>query len=304
MKTKRDVRQNSQLTTDSQKRLVAYTTAAGLGALFTGYSVEGQVTQSTAFASYPATLLSATGTNTVDIPFDVDGDGNNDFHFIMFGQGNIPNHSQVADLVGLTNSVGTTNLVLNSAATSYLMAWLGGSTINASTGVPPTYKPRLAISYAYGLLLDNKFPVNGAVGFSFVGGDSQTHFGYMHVRANTATNNLGEFLITSVTVQDLYYNATANTDITVPVSVVVTNIAVGAGNAITINFNSNDNAPASAFTLQTSPTLGPSANWTADPNAVITLLTAANPRGGKPLAYYQAATTGSGGPSQFFRISH
>lgn len=305
MKTRENAGQVKYLAPDSQKRLIAYTTAATFGAFFGGQSVKAQVVESTALAPYPATLQADTGTNTVDLPFDVDGDGTNDFELYIFGEGNLPNHSQVAQGIGYVNSPGVTNLFLNSTKTSYLMAWLGGTTINASTGVPPSYQPRLAIAYYFldYVALNNKFQATGALGFSFVSGlDGQTHFGYMDVRVNSGTNSLGDKIITSLTVNDIYYNATPNEGITVPVEVVVTNIVAGANNAITIDFSSNDNAPASAFTLETSSTLGPLANWTTDPGAAITLLSAS--ASNKPLAYYQAVTTGTGGPAQFYRISH
>ena len=273
--------------------------------LYSGQSAEAQVTESAAFAPYPANLLASAGTNTIDFPFDIDGDGTNDFQIVLFGEGNVPDHSQVADVVGLTNSVGTTNLMLNDSTTSYLHAWLGGETINASTGVVPHYKPRLAVAYGNGLYLNNKFPATAAIGFSFISGfDGQPHFGYMDVRVNGSTNSLGQRIITSVSVKDVYYNATANAGITVPESVIVTNITVGAENLVTIDFSSNTNTPASAFTLETSPTLGPAASWTTDTGAAITQKVVANPNGAKPLAYYQAVTTGTGAPSQFFRISH
>jgi hypothetical protein len=305
MKPTKNVLQNKHLALDSQKRLIAYTTAAGLGAFFGGQSAKAQVTESAAFASYPAILPADSGTNTTDFEFDVDGDGSNDLQFVVFGQGNIPNHSQVADIIGLTNVLNVANQVLNDSKTSYMHAWLGGETINASTGFAPTYQPRLAISYAYGYLLNNKFPVTGALGFSFISQvDGQTHFGYMDVRVDTTTNNLGQQFISSVIIKDMYYNATPNAGITIPELINVTNITVAVGNSITINFSSNTNTLASAFILETSPTLGPSANWTPDNGAVFTLLSAANPNGAKPLAYYQVVTTGTGGASQFFRIKH
>ncbi|MGH7976741.1 MAG: hypothetical protein ACREC8_08760 [Limisphaerales bacterium] len=306
MKTRKHAGQVKHLAPDLQKRLIAYTTAATFGAFFGGQSVKAQVVESAALAPYPATLQADTGTNTVDLPFDVDGDGTNDFELYIFGAGRLPVNSQVVQGVGYVNSPGVTNLFLNNAtSTSYLHAWLGGTTINASTGIPPTYQPRLAIAYYFldYVALNNFFPATGSLGFSFVSGlDGQTHFGYIDVRVNSGTNSLGDKIITSLTVNDIYYNATPNEGITVPVEVVVTNIIAGANNAITIDFSSNDNAAASAFTLETSPTLGPSANWATDPEAVITLLHAG--AANKPLAYYQAVTTGTGAPSQFYRISH
>jgi hypothetical protein len=304
MKNKKRRAQVKPLAPDSQKRLVAYTTAAGLGALFTGQCVEAQVTKSAALAPYPATLLPDAGTNTIDFPFDVDGDGTNDFQFIAFGQGMVPDHSQVVDVRGFTNSIGTTNVVINDSTTSYIHAWMGGETINASTGVVPSYRPRLAIAYGLGYYLNNKFPETAAVGFSFIDSQGGTHFGYMDLRVTGSTNGLGQKIITSVIVKDIYYNATANAGITVPESVIVTNISLAAGNQVTIGFTSNTNTPPASFKLETSPVLGPSASWVTDAGAVFTQSLIASPNGAKPLAHYQAVTTGLGAPSQFFRITH
>lgn len=304
MKLQKKNQQLGHLTPDSQKRLAAYTTAAGLGALFAGQGAKAQVVESSAFAPYPAILPASTNVDTMNFYFDVDGDGTNDFNLFIFGEGLVPDHSQVADIRGMTNSLGTTNMFVNDSATSYLHAWLGGETIGPGTVYPPNYRPRLAIVYGAGIL-NNKFPETAATGFSFVSGaDGQTHFGYMDVRASSSTNGAGQKIITSVDIQGIYYNATPNAGITVPVKVVVTNIVVGAANAITINFSSNINTPPEAFTLETSPTLGPSANWTADTGAVISQTTVANPNAARPLAHYQAVTTGTGASSQFFRLSY
>ena len=80
-----------------------------------------------------------------------------------------------------------------------------------------------------------------------------------------------------------------------PVIVSATSIQVGAKNAVTINFTSSDNAAASVFTLETSQVLGASASWKTDTKAVIS---SSGP------GVYQAVTTGTGGPAQFFRIKH
>ena len=102
-----------------------------------------------------------------------------------------------------------------------------------------------------------------------------------------------------MTFNGIYYNKTPNAAIVTgslpPVIVSATSIQVGAKNAVTINFTSTTNAPTSAFTLETSPVLGASASWTTDTKAVIS---SSGP------GVYQAVTTGTGGPSQFFRIKH
>ena len=315
MKKEPNKTQVARLTPDSQKRLVAYTTAAGLGALFAGQNADAQVTLSQAFPSYPVTILAGTSTNISFIPIDVDGDTVADFD-LKFGDTGLPfatpHANQVCDLIGLTNSVSGPNHGLDSAAHNYLEAWLGTLTINSSTGFVPAYQPRLAIAYYYGaglpFHLNDKFPVKSALGFSFISGvDSQTHFGYMDVMVNKTNEVIGGVtngVLPSVTIYDIYYNATANAGISIPVSVSVSNILVDASSNVTINFTSNDGADPSKFTLETSPTLGPSATWTADPLSAIFLITAANPHAAKPLGVYQALTTAPGGAARFYRINH
>ncbi|MGH8022612.1 MAG: hypothetical protein ACRED1_03455, partial [Limisphaerales bacterium] len=156
--------------------------------------------------------------------------------------------------------------------------------------------------------LNNKFPETAAVGFEFVSGfDDQPHFGYMDVRVNSTqvvSNDVTYTPITSLTVNGIYYNKTPNAAILVPVSVAITNVSRGPGNALTIGFTSNTNTPASDFTLLTSPTLGPSANWMPDSNAVIENTLVANPNNKKPLAHYQASTVTNGAPAQFYLLSY
>ncbi|MGH7942675.1 MAG: hypothetical protein ACREE6_17960, partial [Limisphaerales bacterium] len=131
MKNKKNAGQKKSLSPESQKRLAAYTTAAGLGALFSGPGAHGQVVESTALGPYPATLAASSGTNTMVFPIDVDGDGSNDFQIVIFPQQTVfANHSQVVDAEGLPPVTGTTNQFLNDTASSYLHAWLGGESIS------------------------------------------------------------------------------------------------------------------------------------------------------------------------------
>jgi hypothetical protein len=292
MKIKRNIKQTIRLTTDSEDRLLAYATAASVGAFFAGQSVEGQVTESQALAPYPHTLVPGAGTGYYHTYFylDIDGDTTNDF--------NLDVNTWRVDISGTP----LTNLILNPSSNAYVIPWTNGMTLNATTGSSPTYKRFLAnSSFQYSYYLFNNFTANNGalgpfeMGFSFTGGDGQTHFGYMDIQVNGTKGAFGDF---TATVNGIYYNKTPNADITigaVPVVVTITRINVGQGNAVTINFTSTDNAATSAFTLETSPVLGASANWTADAGAVIS---SSSP------GVYQAVTTGSGGPAQFFRISH
>jgi hypothetical protein len=192
-----------------------------------------------------------------------------------------------------------TNKVLNPSSNGYVIPWTVGTTLNATTGSVPTYKKWLANSYFYGgawLYTWNNFPTEEALGFSFTAGDGQTHFGYMNVKVNHTAGANNDF---TATVTGIYYNATPNAGIVIgslpAAAVTISSIKVGSGNSVTINFTSSDNAAASAFTLQSSPALGASANWTTDSGAVIT---------SSAPGVYQAVTTGTGGAAQFFRVSH
>ena len=298
MKTKTNIKPASRLTPDSQSRLVAYTAAAGLGAFFGGQAVEGQVTESHAFASYPATLEPGEGTGFHNNAFylDIDGDGTNDFvtgpgpdDFIS---GTSPGNGLIDRNVGYDGG-------------PYLLYhWTNGVTINATTSSPVS--DCLLAYVRYYTVVDDfspGFPSYAGpgpyyLGFSFTGGDGKTHFGYMNIQVNWIGSGFQEPLF-STTVYGIYYNKTPNAAIVTgslpPVIVSATSIQVGAKNAVTINFTSTTNAPTSAFTLETSPVLGASASWTTDTKAVIS---SSGP------GVYQAVTTGTGGPSQFFRIKH
>jgi hypothetical protein len=283
--------QTARLTSDSQKRLIAYTTAAGLGAFLADPSAEAQVTASAALAPYPQTLVKGGGTGYYHTYhyLDIDGDGTPDFNL------NVDNFRVNIDKMNPAQ----TNLILNPSSNYYVVPWTNGTALGPTDGSVPTnpYGKWLASDHYAGgwyFSFDN-FQTVEALGFSFTAGDGQTHYGYMNIQVNTMMG-VKDF---SATVTGIFYNATPNAPIIIgelPSSgVVVTSIQVGAGNAITIIFTSSDSAAASAFTLQTSPALGVSASWTNDPGAMITSSTP---------GIYQAITTGTGGPAQFFRISH
>jgi hypothetical protein len=294
MKTMNPTAPITPLATDSQHRLIAYTTAAGLGAFFAGQSAEAQVTASACLGPYPHTLIKgvppATGYYGTYFYMDVDGDGTAD---LLFNVDNFRVNMNRA------SSSQTNNAVLNPSVNGYIIPWTAGMTLDATTGLAPTYQKWLASSYFYGggwVYLWNNFATEGALGFSFTAADGLTHFGYMNVKVNHTVGVNNDF---TATVSGVYYDATANAGIVIgslpPPAVIVSSIQVGAGNAVTINFTSSDNAAASAFTLESSPALGASASWTTDVGAVIT---------SSAPGVYQAVTTGTGGAAQFFRIKH
>ncbi|HVU28445.1 MAG TPA: hypothetical protein VHG71_12005 [Verrucomicrobiae bacterium] len=292
MKLKKDTKQITQLTPDSENRLYAYATAASLGAFFVGQSVEAQVVESTALAPYPHTLIKgvppAVGYYGTYFYIDVDGDGTPDLNL------NVDTFR-----VNIDKAIGTqTNQVLNPSSNGYVIPWTVGTTLDSTTGSVPTYKKWLASSAYDGgwVYFFNNFTNEEALGFSFTASDGLTHFGYMNVQVNHTSGDNNDF---TATVAGVYYNKTPNAGIVIgsvpPAVVTITSIHVGSDNSVTINFTSSDNAPASAFTLETSPALGPAASWTADGGAVVS--------SGSP-GLYQAVTISTGGPAQFYRISH
>jgi hypothetical protein len=290
MKTRIIFKRPVQLNPDSEYRLLAYATAAGVGAFFTPHRVEAQVVESQALGPYPHILSKGTGAGYYKTYnyMDVDGDGISDF--------NLNVDSFRVNMDKASNS--QTNLLLNPSSNGYIIPWTNGAVLDSGTGLAPTYKKWLASSIYYNAgwyYLFNDFPTSEALGFSFTAGDGQTHFGYMDIAVNHTQGANNDF---TATVYGVYYNKTPNAAITigaVPVEVTITNITTGPGNTVTMDFTSTDNAPASTFKLETSANLGSAASWVLDTGAVISSNSA-----GK----YQAVTTATGGPAQFYRISH
>jgi hypothetical protein len=291
MNAKSSVGKLASWTLDSENRLLAYATAASFGAFFAGTAVEAQVVESSALAPYPRTLSKGAGTgysHTYNY-MDIDGDGTPDLNL------NVDTFRVNIDKATNTQ----TNQVLNPSSNGYVIPWTTGAVLDSTSGSAPTYKKWLATSlYSAGswIYFWNDFPTVGALGFSFTAADGQAHFGYMNVVVNHTPNADNDF---TATVTGVYYNKTANAGITIgavpPPVVTVTDIRVGAGNSITIDFNSSDAAPASAFTIETSPSLGSTADWTTDAGAGVSVVSP---------GVYQAVTTGTGGPTQFYRIKH
>jgi hypothetical protein len=282
----------AQLTPESQARLFAYTTAAGLGAFFAGQHAEAQVVASETLAPYPANLVKGAGTGaylTYNY-LDIDGDGTADFNL------NVDTFRVNMDKAYAAQ---TNNLILNASTNGYIIPWANGQVLEGGAGSAPTYKKWLASSYFFQgswWYFWNNFPSDEALGFQFTASDGQPHFGYMTLKVNHTIGMNNDY---SATVSGIYYEARPNTGITIgalpPPEVTVTQISVGPANTVTIDFTSSDNADASTFTVETSPMLGAGASWALDPGAIISK---SSP------GVYQAVTTGSGGASQFFRIQH
>jgi PEP-CTERM motif len=195
---KKQTRSTSGLTNDSQKRLLAYTTAASLGAFFvTGQEVRAQVTLSGALAPYPHIFSPYNYPN-----LDIDGDGNNDFHLAVAG-GNV--------IISAASGAG----ILNPSSNPYVIPWTVGSTIDGSASTAPaTHYGGASLASVYGLETEplNNFSTEGALGFEFVSSlDGETHFGYMDIQITDS----GSYPHFTATVDDIYWNATPNTGITV-----------------------------------------------------------------------------------------
>ena len=203
MKERNSDQSGDRFTPDAQKRLLAYTTAAGLGAFFPGQQAEAAPTLSLGLGPYPHTLLPGAGTGYYKnyFYFDVDGNGTPDFNLGVNGRR--------IDISGY----GAGRLVLNPSSNGYVIPWTAGLTIDGTTGTAPTYKRWLAnksfVNAAYDF---NNFASRGAMGFKFisdVSGSAQTHFGYVDLQVNGAP---GSF---SVTVSDIYWETIPNTGIQV-----------------------------------------------------------------------------------------
>jgi hypothetical protein len=185
---------------DSQKRLLAYTTAAGLGAFALPHDSQAQATESPALAPYPSLLLPGSGTGVYGTYFylDIDGDSTADFNL------GVSNWR-----VDITPSAAG-GAILNPTSNAYIIPWTAGLTID-SGGSTPTYKRWLATPNF------NNFTGSAAMGFEFVSGlDGQTHFGYIDIQINGTATGIGQCDL-SATVNGIFWEATANTGITVQV---------------------------------------------------------------------------------------
>jgi hypothetical protein len=212
MKTKGHIRQVTRLTHDSQKRLLAYTTAAGVGAFFAGQGAEGQVLESSVIVngnpmSYPLNLGVPNGGGPNKDYFYLNIDGAASGHEFNL----VPNTWRVT--FGGTPS--STDFALNPTSSRYVIPWSTGMYVGplgnsiTPSESKPTYKNFLAngnhSTYTY---LFNNFTTTEAVGFQFTGlADGLVHFGYMNVQVNGAPGVYGDF---TATVTGIYYNETPN----------------------------------------------------------------------------------------------
>ena len=335
--TMEETRQLSFTAPDSQSRLLAYSTAASLGAFFAAQQAEAAVVQAPGLAPYPHLILPQPLGSTNGTYHYLSIEGRGITNFVLDIGPDLLSHptnkfpSQVIDPIGFvpdTNNPAVRNgqvlTPVNYGTTNaYCLPFLSGASIgtNAYTGVP-WYATRMALSYNYSDYpwvnnVWNNFAnaFGGNLGFQFTSGvDGQQHFGYMDVQVNFVTASIGytdpsgqpatatKKIVQSVVINDCRYETTPNAEITVPKLVKITNISYANG-TVTIDFGLNwvENVDPIAFTVETSPTVGPSANWTADTNVVsVTQLTVPSPT--RPATYQAQTTLRPGATSQFFRI--
>lgn len=213
MKNTQTSPQPPAMSTEMQNRLLAYSTAASLGAFFAGQSAEAAVVQSPGLAPYPHVFLPPGLGETNANNFFLSIEGGSITNFQLFITGDITSHltnktpAQVIRMPGIvpdTNNPAVVNgqvlSMLRGTATaahgytnSYCVAFLGGLAIGNNTNSPaPWYQPQLGISYNYGSAFpwknyvnssfQNGFP-NNILGFRFTSSvDGQEHFGYMDVK--------------------------------------------------------------------------------------------------------------------------
>lgn len=331
----KDTTQPSPMSADSQKRLLAYSTAASLGAFFAGQNADAAVVQAPGLAPYPLVVLPQPLGSPIGTNHYLSIEGGSITNFVLEIGPDLLSHptnrwpSQIVDPVGFvpdTNNPTILNgqvlspLASDGTTNAYCVAFLGGAIIgNNPNTAAPWYGNRLALSYntaSYNYAW-NDFPdyPYQFLGFQFTSRvDGQTHFGYMNVQVNFTsasidyitpegtTNTATKQIVQSVVISDCRYETTPNASITVPTLIKITNFA-NETNQVTIDFspNSTDNYDASAFVLETSPTLGPSAHWVTDPN-VFYMSQETIPTFTKPATYRAQTLRMDGATAQYWRI--
>ena len=318
-----------RLTEDSQNRLLAYSTAASLGAFFAGQNAEAAVVQAPGLAPYPHVILPQPvgSTNATDYYISFEGGSvtNIDFYIgpDLLSHPTDKYPAQLVDIYGfvpdtnnpaIVNGQALCSFWVDGTTNAYAGSFFGGAIIgnNAST-FTPWYAPRLALAYngasAYPFYHYHwndysGFPIE-ILGFSFTGSDGQNHFGYMNVQVNftQAPGPNDEWYVKSVVISDCRYETTPNAGITVPSYIKITNFTQdpSLGNLITIDFGpnwANDNS--STFVVETSPTLGPSAVWVTDPQSLVYQTGTANLA--SPATYQALTYPANGATTQYWRI--
>src|ERR1700742_4162331 len=99
--------QRSKLSADSRNRMLAYSTAAGLGAFFGGQNAQAVVVQAPGLGAYPVVLLPGPIGSPNGTDHYLDFDGGNITNFDLFIGADLLSHAtnkspaQVVDLYGI-----------------------------------------------------------------------------------------------------------------------------------------------------------------------------------------------------------
>ena len=202
MKDNKNSTEPSRMSADSQKRLLAYSTAASLGAFCVGQNAEAAVVQAPGLAPYPLVILPQPVGSTNGTYLNLSIEGGSKTNFLLNIAPDLLSHptnkfgSQVIDLIGFVpdtnnpaihNGQVLTPLRIDGSTNAYCVAFYGGAIIGSANSTAPWYQPRLALSYNYGAYPWVNYSWNAVPGFpsEFVGFeftssvDGQTHFGYM-----------------------------------------------------------------------------------------------------------------------------
>src|SRR5450432_3228918 len=229
--------QLSRISSDSQDRLMAYTTAASLGAFFAGQNAKATLVQAPGLGGYPLVVLPQPlgSTNATDHFLSIEGGSITNFDLNIYPD--LLSHpttqypSQLILLIGFVPDTNNPAIVNGQVLTptfsvpdayghtnnAYAAVFLGRSAINATTASAPWYHPSLGISYNY--TKDYPFVNNHwtevpgfpeeYVGFEFTSSvDGQNHFGYMDMQVNFTSATIGATtteIVQSVVINDCRY---------------------------------------------------------------------------------------------------
>lgn len=328
MNTQKISNPKKHLAPDSQKRLLAYSTAAGLGAFFAGQNAEATLVQAPGLAPYPRVVLPQPLGSTNATDFYVSVEGGSVTNFDLYIGPDALSHltsrypAQLIDFNGFVPNTNNPAIVNGQPLTppwsdgstnAYIGPFFGGMIIGNNTNtLTPWYAQRLALAYQAGTYPYYSYHWNNYDGypyeisaFKFTGQDGFNHFGYMDVQVNftqATTNSITKWVVKSVVISDCRYETTPDASITVPSFIKITSFTQDPNNnnLTTIDFGpnwANDNT--NTYVLETSPALGSSAVWVTDPHAVVSQTAIANP---VTASTYQAVTQPSGNAVQFWRI--
>jgi hypothetical protein len=177
-----------------------------------------------------------------------------------------------------------------------------GESLTAAAGTADQLSAGMMVDSSSTFITSTNVYFSSGDGAGTWGTNETAYFGFTFTPATAPLYGWGRMTRngTELTLVDWAYNA-AGAPMTVgdtglsPTLPVITSIAFGPGNIVTIFFSCSDNSPPSSFLLETSPSLGASAYWAPDGGATISY---------SAPSIYQVVTTALGGSAQFYRIRH